>query len=89
MPKETLQAVFAQAQKYNALLIMRGLYKNSFQATRQKMEEIRINVMIDPNIFDTFKVVHVPTMIGIKDGVAYKISGNVSLEQALASMGCR
>lgn len=83
MPNDTLKMLFSQASSEGAKLVIRGLIKNSFQETRKKMEELEINVSIDPNIFEDFGVKSVPTVIGIKEGLAYKVSGNVSLREAL------
>tara|TARA_Y100000588_G_C14211118_1_gene906712 strand:- start:604 stop:966 length:363 start_codon:yes stop_codon:yes gene_type:complete len=83
LPDQTLKSYFHQAQEIGAHLVMRGLYKNSFQATKEKMEDLKINVLVDPNIFESFAVKVVPTVVALQDKTAFLISGNVSLKIAL------
>lgn len=86
MPKSSLVELNNQAKKYNARLILRGIHKNSFSKTKDKILEIEpkgLTVDIDPQLFKLYKIKRVPTFVLLKDGKEVnRLSGNVSLEFA-------
>lgn len=86
MPNIALKELSNQADKYNAKLILRGLHKNSFRKTAQKILEIDKNGMqfeINPELFKEYQIKQVPTLVLIKNGKEInRLSGNVSLEYA-------
>lgn len=86
MPNIALQELLKQADKYNAKLVLRGLHKNSFKETMQKILEIDKNGVqfdINPELFKAYKVKQVPTFVLVKsDKEINRLSGNVSLEFA-------
>lgn len=80
MPKASLKELSRQAKKYNAVLVMRGLYQDSFVKTAQKLEELDIDVDIDPDVFEKYHITKVPTFIQIQAGSPIRrLSGNVTL----------
>jgi type-F conjugative transfer system pilin assembly protein TrbC len=81
MPDASLKALAESAKKHHAILVMRGLYQDSFAQTAQKIQELGISVDIHPELFETHHVTSVPTFVRIKDGQATHIlKGNVTLE---------
>lgn len=80
MPDQSLIQLSQDADKYNARLIMRGVYKNSFAELKKKVLSIsRRGILfdIDPELFKQYNVQQVPTFVYVKDGS--KITGNVNL----------
>ena len=86
MPKTSLIELNRQAQKYNATLIMRGIYKNSFSEMRKKILDISpdgLSINIDPKAFEQYNVKQVPTFVLVKKNKEInRLSGNVSLAYA-------
>ena len=86
MPKASLIELNKQAQKYNATLVMRGIYKNSFSEMRKKILEINpdgLSINIDPKSFEKYNIKQVPTFILVKENrEVSRLSGNVSLDYA-------
>lgn len=86
MPKASLIELNKQAQKYNATLVMRGIYKNSFREMRKKILEISpdgLSINIDPKAFEKYNIKQVPTFVLIdKNKEINRLSGNVSLYYA-------
>jgi len=86
MPKASLIELNKQAQKYNATLVMRGIYKNSFREMRKKILEISpdgLSINIDPKAFEKYDVKQVPTFVLVEDDKEInRLSGNVSLRYA-------
>jgi conjugal transfer pilus assembly protein TrbC len=89
MPKASLIALSKDAEKYGAVLIMRGLKGDSFKETQTAFqalgEEERSGIEINPELFETYKIQQVPVFIKVKtapEGDLQEIgrlSGNVSL----------
>jgi len=80
MPEASLKALSREAQRHNALLVMRGLYWDSFSKTAARMKEMAITVDIDPHLFESHKVTAVPTFIKVQDGKpVVRLQGNVTL----------
>ena len=92
MNDESLRSYFREATHYNAKLVMRGLVggsseRNRFALTKEKMEKARINVDINPVLFEQLNVSHVPAIVTVsKEGKIKKVSGHISLEKALEIM---
>jgi conjugal transfer pilus assembly protein TrbC len=62
---------------------MRGLYKDSFEATRLKVESIGIAYDIDPELFEKYQVVTVPTIVKVEGDSWQKVAGHITLAAAL------
>ncbi len=86
MPKASLIKLNKQAQKYNATLIMRGIYKNSFSEMRKKILEISpdgLSINIDPKAFEQYNIKQVPTFVLVENNKEInRLAGNVSLDYA-------
>lgn len=102
MPKSSLRQYFKECHKYNAKLVIRGLpdinnknndkdnrgqRKNRFLQLKEQLEELNINIDINPVLFKEFTINKVPTFIIIKsNGKAKKIAGHITLQKALELM---
>lgn len=86
MPKASLIELSDQAQKYNATLVLRGVYEDSFLKTKDKILEINPNGLhldINPQLFKEYRIERVPTFVLLKNGKEInRLSGNVTLEFA-------
>ncbi len=84
MPEASLKSLFQEAQKQGAVLVMRGLYQDSFVQTAQKLQQLGVAVDIHPELFEAHHIVSVPTFIKIGNGRSlYNLKGNVTLDFAL------
>ena len=89
MPKASLTALSKDAEKYSAVLVMRGLKGDSFKDTQAAFqslgEEERSGIEINPDLFETYQIQQVPVFVRVKstpEGDLQEIgrlSGNVSL----------
>jgi conjugal transfer pilus assembly protein TrbC len=92
MNDESLRRYFEEAKEYEAKLVVRGFFgdKNNpsrFDAMRQKAEQARINVDINPNLFEGLAVESVPVIAVVgKDKTIKRISGHITLNKALELM---
>lgn len=83
IPKESLKALFIQAQSKGVKLVFRGLIGNSFQKTKAFFETTGINGEIDSTLFEEYQISHVPAFV-LRKGEKYDIlQGNISLEEVL------
>ncbi|MDC0864366.1 TrbC family F-type conjugative pilus assembly protein [Rickettsiaceae bacterium] len=95
MNDASLHSYFKEAQKHKAKLIMNGLVKeddgsnNRFANTKAKMERAKINVEIDPNLFELLSVKEVPTIAVVEKGSVKKIKGHIEIRKALEIIGKR
>jgi len=84
MPEASLKSLFQEAQKQGAVLVMRGLYQDSFVQTAQKFQQLGIAVDIHPKLFEAHHITSVPTFIKTNNGrPLYSLKGNVTLDFAL------
>jgi type-F conjugative transfer system pilin assembly protein TrbC len=102
MPAEILKEYSKQAKEYGAILVLRGLHKNSLQKTEEQAAEVNPTATewdIAPATFRKFKIKQVPVIIladatnesVLEDGCAkegdyLQVDGNVSIHHALALM---
>lgn len=81
MPEASLKSLFQEAQNHNAVLITRGLYKDSFVQTAQKLQELGVTIDINPELFDLHNIASVPTFIFLTHShPTHLLRGNVTLE---------
>ena len=83
MPEPALQAYFKEAQHSKAILVMRGLYQDSFIATKNKSEALKITYDINPNLFEDYGIKVVPTIVEDNEDIVKKITGHIPLTEAL------
>jgi len=92
MHDQSLRSYFIEARNCGAKLVMNGLVgdmhgRNRFAETTAKMEKARINVDINPNLFEYFTIKQVPAIVVVNsDKSIKKISGHISLHKALEIM---
>ena len=90
--KESLHSYFKEAEAMGAKLVIRGLVgqkhgRNRFAQTKAKIQEAKINVDINSNLFEQLDIKQVPAIAVINiDGSARKIYGHISLKKALEMM---
>lgn len=84
MPEASLKSLFQEASMHNAVLIMRGLYEDSFVKTASKLQELSNAVDIHPELFETHHVTSVPTFVRLENGEPiFSLKGNVTLDFVL------
>lgn len=91
MPMESLKLLGDQVQKAGGSLVFRGLVKDSFPLTAEKMRKLGTEAMIDPTLFEAFQVKGVPTFVMLSTPLqtleqlpSYdQLTGHVSLKHAL------
>lgn len=90
MPNTVLRELNDAAAKYGAILVIRGLYKNSFTATKNKILEVNkhsLRLSIDPQLFKRYNIKNVPTFIRIEKGREIaRLIGNVPMEFAVQKL---
>ncbi len=92
MNDESLRSYFIEAEKHGAKLVVIGLFgdkksRNRFAQMKAKMEQAKINVEINPNLFEQLNIKQVPVIAVVnKSGSVKKISGHISLSKALEIM---
>ncbi len=88
MPKASLTALSKEAERFGAVLVLRGLKGDSFKETQaafQALGEERSGIEINPELFETYQIQQVPVFVRVKastEGELQEIgrlSGNVSL----------
>lgn len=89
MADEALKTYSHDVQKVGGRLVIRGLVEDSFVKTQKRLQELGIEVDIDPTVFEDFKVEHVPTFIHVKGTPGHyesthdRLLGNVSVAHVL------
>lgn len=105
MPRPTLQRLVDQASRAKASIVLRGFANGSLRDTLSQVQGLigtrQVDVQIDPQAFDRFAVIRVPTFVLIRAGTRpvsctsgscapadsfLRTSGDVSLDFALEHM---
>lgn len=100
MPKQALKEIFSKATKEEALIVLRGFKNNSYLETQayfsNLIRETNTGFVIDPELFDTYKINVVPSFViskaieceGRKCSTPLhdKISGNISIDYGFDSL---
>ncbi len=105
MPQPALQRLIDQAARARASVILRGLAKGSLRETVAQVQPLigarQVAVLIDPQAFDRFSIVRVPSFVLVRDGTRpvscasgtcappeafLRAAGDVSLDYALEHM---
>lgn len=72
MPQASLQRLASQAAQARATLLLRQLHQGSIQETVSKVQAMigsqQVVVQIDPQAFDRYGVVQVPTFVLVRGG---------------------
>lgn len=81
MPEVSLKRLANDAEKHNAVLVMRGLYEDSFVKTANKLKDLEIGVDINPELFEVHQVTAVPTFVAVRSNKPlWHLKGNVTLD---------
>jgi conjugal transfer pilus assembly protein TrbC len=81
MPESSLKSLFQEVSQHNAVLVMHGLYQDSFVKTAQKLQNLGVTVDINPELFETHRISAVPTFVQVKNNHPIQnLKGNVTLE---------
>ena len=91
MPEASLKSLAQEAQRDTShgvsfqqppvILVMRGLYQDSFVKTALKLQKLGIAVDIHPELFETHHVTSVPTFVKLENGQPiHSLKGNVTLD---------
>lgn len=83
MPVETIKSLALQAKNQGGKIVFRGLLNGSFKEMGAKLQELGVEALIDPTLFQKHKVTQVPTFIQGDD----RLVGHVSLSYVLKTFG--
>ena len=83
MPQSSIKALGEAAQKIGARVVFRGLIGGMFQQTQSYMKDLGIVAEIDPTKFEDHQVTEVPTFILVHNKNLDRITGHISLWEAL------
>lgn len=87
MPEASLKALSEAAPHHKAVLVMRGLYEDSFVKTSAKLQQMGVMVDIHPDLFEQYHIERVPVFVKLKQGrEVARLSGNVSLAFAVSKL---
>jgi conjugal transfer pilus assembly protein TrbC len=103
MPQATLQRLVEQAARAKASLLIRGLTKGSLRNTVAQVQGLigqrQVAIQIDPQAFERYAVVRVPSFVIVREGARplpcangscaspqdfVRLAGDVSLDYALS-----
>jgi type-F conjugative transfer system pilin assembly protein TrbC len=85
MPEASLKSLAQEITRDSetpcrSILVMRGLYQDSFAKTAEKLKDLGIAVEINPELFDAHQITTVPTFVFVRDGKSlHRLRGNVTL----------
>lgn len=91
VPEEAWVDLSKELEEKGGAFVLRGLPHNSFKELSKKIQRLNLlgvsaPIQINPKLFSTYQVSHVPTFL-IQNGEEYdKIRGNVSLKAALGKV---
>lgn len=98
MPEESLKAAFIDGEKIGMVAVLRGLPDASFKSSMARLKSLRgdrkIEVIIDPVLFDLYQVDAAPTFVlasGVDESCEHcslpkrywKVVGDLTLRAAL------
>lgn len=91
MPQKVLEKLFLEAQRYDAVIVLRGLIAGSMKRTVEFFTDLirRTNggFIIEPSLFEKYHIQTVPAFV-LTNGTQYDvIKGNITTEYALSKFG--
>lgn len=89
MPIESLKRLAYQAVQHGAILVIRGMVKDSMLETAKLVDQIDHPLEIDPKLFEQFEIQKVPVFLINHATSWHKVSGNVELNFALEDVVCK
>jgi len=84
LPKETLKALAREAKTHQGVLVIRGLMEKSFVKTAAFLQELKVEMVLDPTLFKEYDVQVVPTFVRKHKNAFMRLCGHVSLAYALS-----
>lgn len=82
MPEPALKALYQEIEHENAILVLRGLYQDSFRQTAKKLKHLKIVADINPNLFKQYQISTIPAFV-VEEGEKYSIlRGHVTFQFA-------
>ncbi len=80
-----------ELERQKGAFVLRGLPKNSFKELSCKLLQLKEKgmnapVLLNPQVFEDYKICKVPTFIYLKEGSETKLSGTISLTSAMKIM---
>lgn len=91
MPKESIKQWISQADKANAQVYLRGFINDSFKQTMLEAsflvnENSREGFLLEPKLFEKFKIEKVPAVVFVEDNQEYVVVyGDIGLKAAAES----
>ena len=81
MPEASLKSLAQEAERYQAILVLRGLVNDSFKETAQALQHLGLSAQINPEAFDRHHINQVPTFVWLDDNDQERacLKGNVTL----------
>ena len=81
MPETSLKSLAQEAERYQTILVLRGLVKDSFKETAQALQHLGLSAQINPEAFDLYRINQVPTFVWVDDNDRERacLKGNVTL----------
>jgi type-F conjugative transfer system pilin assembly protein TrbC len=83
MSDKAIQQLYKSVTKAGGILVIRGLYKNSFKETAKKLHELKIALQVDPDFFKKFNITCVPTFVMEKNKKTSMLSGHITFKKAM------
>lgn len=85
--EKSLLNLAQEAKQWNATLVLRGFKDDSLRKTVAALHKIIVKtgqgLMIDPELFSSFKITAVPTFVLATSSAQDRLQGHVSLQHAL------
>ena len=82
MPESSLKTLYNEAKDQKAILVLRGLYEDSFRRTADKLKTLQIVAVINPNLFKQYQVSKAPTFVLVNGEQSSMLVGNVTFQFA-------
>ncbi len=85
MGDQAISQMIKSARKHGAIVVLRGLYKNSMKETIAKLSDAlkQGGIVIDPNLFAKYSITSVPTFVLENKDRFDVLRGNVSVKFTL------
>lgn len=84
MPEASLKSLVQEAERFQAVLVLRGLVNDSFKETAEIIQRFGLFAEINPEAFERYHIQYVPTFVWVdeNDQEQARLSGNVTLSFA-------
>lgn len=81
MPEASLKSLVQEADRHQAVLVLRGLVNDSFKETAETFQRLGLSAEINPEAFERHHINQVPTFVWVdeNDQERGRLKGNVTL----------